>query len=127
MGGEMICKFLVVFFKFSVSGWVSLTIDEGVAIFSTGISEPKLLSFNEMSEEFFYPVQMLDVLDFYAGKKIVGVYEYRIKGVEEGCVGVYFDCGECGFSVLENDSCLSIVNGVQNFFRDEVVLSKLYG
>ncbi len=33
MSGNLVCEFLVLFFKLSNSGWVSLTVSEGVSRF----------------------------------------------------------------------------------------------
>ena len=44
--------------------------------------------------------------------------------MEDGCVGVYFDFGDCGFSVLESEDNLSIIDGEVRV-SDDVALSKL--
>ncbi len=63
-------------------------------------------------------------MDRYFGKDLLAVYKYLISDVEDGCVGVYFDFGDCGFSVLESEDSLSIIDGVVRV-SDDVVLSKL--
>ena len=55
---------------------------------------------------------------------LLAVYKYLISDVEDSCVGVYFDFGDCGFSVLESEDNLSIVDGVVRV-SDDVALSKL--
>ena len=121
---ELIFQIIVLFFKTS-SDWISLSIDEGVSKFSREPCEPLLLSINEIYDKFAYPVQETEVLTSYVGKKISNIYEYRISKIEEGCVGIYFDCGNCGFSVLEVDGCLSIIHGVSNNLQNDISLVKL--
>lgn len=124
MSGSLVCKMLVLFFRFSRSGWVSLDIGEGVLrILSVG-SEPELLGLDEISDDFAYPIQRSNELDRYFGKDLLAVYKYVISGVEDGCVGVYFAFGDCGFSVLESEDNLSIIDGVVRV-SDDVALSKL--
>ncbi|MFJ5238032.1 hypothetical protein ACIP86_15060 [Pseudomonas neuropathica] len=112
LAGEQICDVLVFLFKLAGCGWVSMSIGEGVAIFSTELPDSEFQLNNSVGGDVDYPVLNLDILDSYIGKKILNIYEYRIKGVNEGCVGVYFDCGSVGFSVLECDGCLSFFNYV---------------
>ena len=60
MSGSLVCRMLVLFFRFSRSGWVSLDIGEGVLrILSVG-SEPELLGLDEVSDDFAYPIQKSD-------------------------------------------------------------------
>ncbi|MDU1575993.1 MAG: hypothetical protein E6868_22510 [Pantoea sp.] len=122
---ELICQILVLFFKTSSSGWMSLTIDEGVSKLSREPCEPSLLDIKKIDDEFAYPVQDVKDLTCYIGKKILNTYEYRINKIEEGCIGVYFDCGDCGFSVLEVDGCLSIIHGVSDDLQNDISLIKL--
>ncbi|WP_170870627.1 hypothetical protein, partial [Pseudomonas aeruginosa] len=103
---------LVLFLRFSRSGWVSLDIGEGVLRILSFGSEPKLLGLDEISDDFAYPIQSSNELDRYFGKDLLAVYKYLISDVEDGCVGVYFDFGDCGFSVLESEDSLSIIDGV---------------
>ncbi|WP_265532369.1 hypothetical protein [Pseudomonas saponiphila] len=122
MSGNLICEFLVLFFKLSSSEWVSLTISEGVSKFITLDAEPELLGLSEINDDFAYPVKPLSGLDKYFGLKILSVYEYRVSDVDEGCVGVYLDFGSCGFSVIENDDCLSVADGVVEFSDSRILL-----
>ncbi|HFH2864468.1 TPA: hypothetical protein ACGJQ6_005575, partial [Pseudomonas aeruginosa] len=124
MSGSLVCKMLVLFLRFSRSGWVSLDIGEGVLRILSFGSEPKLLGLDEISDDFAYPIQSSNELDRYFGKDLLAVYKYLISDVEDSCVGVYFDFGDCGFSVLESEDNLSIVDGVVRV-SDDVALSKL--
>lgn len=63
-------------------------------------------------------------MDRYFGKDLFVVYKYFFLDVEDGCVGVYFDFGDCGFSVLELEDNLFIIDGVVRVL-DDVVLFKL--
>ncbi|WP_226067784.1 hypothetical protein [Dickeya zeae] len=121
---ELICNMLVVFFEASSSGWISLSINEGVSRVSLEDSEPFLLDISDIDDDFAYPVEVADELSDYVGKEIVGIYEYRIENIETGCIGFYFDCGDVGFSLLEDDGCLSIYNGICNNFKKSVCLFK---
>ena len=112
MSGDLVCEFLVLFFRMSISGWVSLTVSEGVSRFTVLNSVPNLLELSEISDDFAYPIKSLNGIDKFLGLKILAVYEYRIKNVDEGCIGVYLDFGEDGLSVIESDECLSVVEGV---------------
>lgn len=112
LSGSLISEMLVLFFRFSKSGWVSLDIGEGVSRILLLESEPVLMNTDPSSDEFVYPVQSSSRLDKYFGKKLISVSEYRISAIEECCVGVYFDFGGCGFSVLESDDNLSLIDGV---------------
>jgi len=122
---EMICNYLVIFFQASSSGWISLTIDEGIAKFTKEFSEPNTLDLSEIFDDYAYPVQDATELSCYKGKKLINIYEHRIKGIEEGCIGIYFECEDCGFTVLENDGCLSIAHGFYENFQEETHLVKL--
>jgi len=122
---ELVCQIIVLFFKTSSSGWTSLTIDEGISKFSREPCEPSLLDITEIDDEFAYPVQEAEELAGYIGKNISNIYEYRVNKIEEGCVGIYFDCGDCGFSVLEVDGCLSIIHGVSDDLQYDISLVKL--
>ena len=66
---ELICQILVLFFKTSSSGWMSLTIDEGVSKLSREPCEPSLLDITKIDDEFAYPVQDVKGLTCYIGKK----------------------------------------------------------
>ncbi|MCE0460379.1 hypothetical protein [Pseudomonas uvaldensis] len=115
---------LVLFFRFSGAGWVSLDIGEGVLrVLSVG-SEPKLLGLDEISDDFAYPIRNSDELNKYFDKQLLAVYKYVVVNVEDGCVGVYFDFGGCGFSVFESEDGLSIVDGVVRV-SDDVALCGL--
>lgn len=120
---EKICDVLVLFFKLHLQGWVSLSIGEGVAIFSHGLREAEYQIVESLDDEFAYPVSVVNSLRKYLDKKISGIYEYRIEGVKEGCLGIYFDCGDCGLSVLEYDGCLTFTDGMCDF-GDKVSLVK---
>lgn len=45
--------------------------------------------------------------------------------MDEGCVGVYFDFGECGLSVVEFDECLEVIEGVMQYSDGEVSLVRV--
>ena len=98
-------------FQTSVSGWLSLTIGEGVSKLSLESSEPELLDIDNINDDFAYPVQAAAELAHYVGKKITGIYEYKMEEIEDGSIGIYFECGNEGFSILENESCLFSVDG----------------
>lgn len=123
---ELICRTIVFFFQTSVSGWVSLTIGEGTITLSLEDSEPLLLDLADIEDEFAYPLQTADELARYVGQKIIDIYEYRIKGIEDGSVGVYLECEEGGFSLLENEGCLCVSHGICKADED-VILTKLKG
>lgn len=125
MENELICGMIMFFFQTSLSGWVSLSINEGEAIFTQEKSEPLLLALGEINDEFAYPMETIFQLSNYIGKKIVNIYEYKIKNVENGCVGTYFECDVGGFSILEENGCLSIVNGLYDGFKEEVFLYEI--
>ena len=112
MSGSLVCGILVLFFRFSRSGWVSLDIGEGVLKILPVGSEPELLGLDEISDDFAYPIQKSDELDRYFGRDLIAVYKYLIPDMEEGCVGVYFDFWDCGFSIFESEDNLSIIDGV---------------
>lgn len=124
MSGYLVCKMLVLFLRFSRSGWFSLDIGEGVLRILPVDSEPKLMRLDEISDDFAYPIQRSRELDRYFNKNLIAVYKYVIPGVEDGCIGVYFDFGDCGFSVLESEDNLSITDGVVGVSED-IALSKL--
>ncbi|MGY2261935.1 hypothetical protein [Pseudomonas sp. SDO55104_S430] len=125
MSGDLVCEFLVLFFRVSMTGWVSLTISEGASKFIVLKSEPVLLDLSEVSDDFAYPVSSLNSLDRFLGLEIVAVYEYRVKNVEEGCIGVYLDFGSSGLSIIESDECLSVVDGVMGYLEGEISLCKI--
>lgn len=116
---------LVLYIETSVSGWVSLTIDEGVSKFELETSQPDLADINEITDDFAYPIQITNELTHYIDKRIIELYEYRIQGIEEGCIGLCFDCDGCGFSMLEKDGCLFIVDSLCKDFEDEVTLVQI--
>lgn len=125
MTGNLVCKFLVLFFRFSNSGWVSLTISEGVSRFLKLDSEPELLELSDINDEFAYPIRSLSGLDKYLGLKILSVCEYRISDVDEGCVGVYLNFGSCGLSVIESNECLSVVDDMVEFYDSKISLLEM--
>ena len=125
MSRDLVCEFLVLFFRMSITGWVSLTISEGVSKFTVLNSEPGLLELSEISDDFAYPIRSLNGLDNFLGLEILAVYEYRIKNVDEGCVGVYLDFGGYGLSVIESDECLSIVEGTMQYLDGEISPCKI--
>ncbi|WAH59588.1 hypothetical protein LZ023_08585 [Pseudomonas silvicola] len=122
MTGNLVCEFLVLFFNVSNSGWVSLTISEGVSRFLKLDSDPELLELSEINDDFAYPIKSLSGLDKYLGLKILSVYEYRISDVEEGCIGVYLNFGSCGLSVIESGECLSVVDDMVRFSDSKILL-----
>ncbi|MGZ0703628.1 hypothetical protein [Pseudomonas piscis] len=125
MNGNLICEFLVLFFKLSDSGWMSLTIGEGESSFIKLDSEPELLGLSEINDEFAYPVNSLVWLSKYQGLEILSVYEYRLSDIDEGCIGVYLDFGGCGISVIESDDCLSIKDGIVQFLDSKISLIEI--
>ena len=125
MSGDLVCEFLVLFFRMSINGWVSLTVSEGVSKFTVLNSEPGLLESSGISDDFAYPIRSLNCLDKFLGLEILAVYEYRIKNVDEGCVGIYLDFGGCGLSLIETDECLSIVEGAMQYLGGEISLYKV--
>ena len=122
---ELVCRMLVLFFQVSSSGWVSLTIDEGILRLSVEDSEPMLLDIKDIDDEFAYPVETAVEFNNYLGKQITSIFEYRLEGIEEGCVGVYIECGIEGFSVIEKDSCLFLFDGIYQNFQGKTFLSRL--
>lgn len=125
MENKLVCNLIVLFIQTSTSGWISLTVDEGTSKFSLESSEPLLLELGGVNDDFAYPIQTIIELNDYIGKKISSIYEYRVEGIDEGCVGIYFDCEDCGFSIIENNGCLSIFNGLFDGFQESVLLYKL--
>ncbi|WP_123598671.1 hypothetical protein [Pseudomonas frederiksbergensis] len=125
ISGNLVCECLVLFFKLSDSGWVSLTISEGVAGFLKLDSEPELQELSEINDDFAYPIKSLSGLDKYLGLKVLSVYEFRISDVDEGCVGVYLDFGGCGLSVIESNECLSVEDGVAQFYYGNISLAEV--
>lgn len=126
MNGKLICKYLVLFLKTSTSGWISITISEGVSTFKELRSEPSLISLQEIDDDFSYPISPLKSLVDFFGMQISSIYEYRINGVDEGCIGVYFDFGSSSFSIIDADDCLMIKNGIQPFSDKEISLCKIF-
>lgn len=122
MSGDLVCACLVLFFKTSDSRWFSLTIGEGVALYHSEAVEPKLLDLCDINDEFAYPVREVNLLDRYLGECVFSVFEYRLKCASDICVGVYFNCGNCGFSVLEAESCLFMHDGKSMDLLREAVL-----
>lgn len=122
LNGRRVCDSLVLYFKLSESGWMSLTIGEGVAILSGGVPISEIQISSDLDEDPAYPVMMLEDLDRYIGRKLFRVFEYRIKNIDEGCVGVFFDCGDGGFSVLEEDACLSFCDGLLDLSSDTLMV-----
>ncbi len=112
------------FFNLGKSDWRSLSIGEGVAIISSNVPECEVRLADRVDADVDYPVVPFFEFDCYIGKEILRMFEYRLPGVDEGCVGVYFDCGECGFSVIEDDGCLSFVGGVVQM-DDKIVLVEI--
>ena len=122
---ELVCRILVLFFQLSASGWVSLSIDEGTLTWTLEKTEPALLDVKDIEDEFAYPIQTAIQLSGYVGKKITDIYEYKLEGIEEGNIGVYFACGNEGFSVLENDGCLFLFDGLYEVAQEKILLSRL--
>ncbi|WP_081626090.1 hypothetical protein [Pannonibacter phragmitetus] len=112
MSGSLVREMLVLYFRFSKSGWISLDLGEGILRILPVESEPKLLDLNAIHDDFAYPVQKSDELNRYLGKELIAVYKYVIPNVEDGCVGAYLDFGDIGFSVLEHEDKLSIIDGI---------------
>ena len=125
MSGELVCEFLVFFLNLSSSGWVSLAISEGVSSFVPLSSGPELLGLSEISDDFAYPIKTLSSLKDFLGLKVLAVYEYRLSGVDDGCVGVYLEFDGGGLSVLESDDCLSVVEGVVDYSNSCVSLCEI--
>lgn len=71
INNELVCEILMLFFRTSISGWVSLSINEGIAIFSQVESEPFLLDLNEINDEFAYPIKNIPQLTDYIEKNSV--------------------------------------------------------
>ncbi len=124
MNGELLCKFIILFFRTSISGWSSITISEGLSTYKILNSEPKLIELQEIDDDFAYPISPLESLNNFLGMEMSAIYEYRINKVDEGCIGIYFEFGNSGFSVLDVDNCLLIKNGIQQFTDKEVSLCK---
>lgn len=85
---------------------------------STKLGAIQLLDLDETSDDFAYPIRKSGELNRYFDKELLAVYKYVVVNVEDGCVGVYFDFGSCGFSVFESEDGLSIVDGVVRVFDD---------
>ena len=122
---ELVCRMLKLYFQVSSSGWVSLTIDEGILSWSVEDSEPTLLDIKDIDDAFAYPIETAVEFNKYIGKKITNISEYRLEGIEEGCVGVYVECGDEGFSVVEKDGCLFLFDGMYQNFQEKTFLSML--
>ncbi|KJH79020.1 hypothetical protein UB23_00485 [Pseudomonas sp. ES3-33] len=125
MSGNLVCEFLVLFFKLSSSGWVSLTISEGVSRFVRLDSDPELQDLSEINDEFAYPIKSSNGLDKYLGLEVLSVHEYRVGDIDEGCVGVYLDFGSLGLSVINSNECLSVVDDVVKFSDSKISLFKV--
>ena len=125
MSGDLVCEFLVLFFNLSSTGWVSLTISEGVSSFVSLRLEPESLGLPEVNDDFSYPVKTFSSLKSFFGLSVVAVYEYRKVGVDGGCVGVYLEFDGCGLSVLESDDCLSVVESNIDFSNGCISLCEI--
>lgn len=125
MEGKLVCEVLVLFFEVSSSGWVSLTVSEGVSEFVVLDSEPKLLEFSDFNDDFAYPVGRLNGFERFLGSKVVAVYEYRIVGVDEGCIGIYLDFGWGGISIIEDEGCRSVVDGFFEYTDEKYFMCKV--
>jgi hypothetical protein len=67
IGGDLVCEVLVLFFNMSISGWVSLTVGEGVSEFTLLALGPDLRGLTEIDDEFAYPIRSLNGLDKFLG------------------------------------------------------------
>ncbi|MCD2511652.1 hypothetical protein [Comamonas endophytica] len=124
--GELICYFLVIFLKISKSGWIAISIGEGTANFHPLKEDPKLLRLSEIKDDYAYPISQLDQISFYFNKKITSIYEYQINGISEGCVGIYIEFENCGFSIIEEEEdCPSITHGIKDLTNENVSLCKI--
>lgn len=127
LGDNAVCEILMIFFEFSNSGWVSLTISEGVALFSVLKDAPEVVDLADINDEFAYPVKSLQGCEELMGKRVSAMYEYRINAVREGCIGVYMEIEGKGLSILESDGCLELLKGSVDFDDDTIYMSKIDG
>ncbi|WP_148050743.1 hypothetical protein [Pseudomonas moraviensis] len=126
LNGTRVCESLVLYLNFASLGLVSLTIGEGVAILSKDVPSEEIRLNEDVEGDPAYPVVLSAALERYVGKQLYSIFEYRINNISEGCVGVYFDCGGCGFSVMEEDGCLSFLDG-KTFMGDDIAMVELEG
>lgn len=116
MDGELISKYIKIYFK-SHNHWISLTINDGYSEFKIEIDEPELNTKQEHDNNFSYPLYICHELEKFLGRNILKIYEYRIIGILDGAIGIYFDYGDKGFSIIEdiNNSGLLIIQGVYEY------------
>ncbi|KFK92339.1 MULTISPECIES: hypothetical protein [unclassified Serratia (in: enterobacteria)] len=117
---------ILLFIKIDKGGWFSLTIDEGKCIVSLEESEPKSISLHEITDSFAYPIQKVDMLNKYAGRKLKNVMEYRLTKKDDLCIGIYLQFDSGGLSIIENDGGLSFFDGVCDEILNESQLMSSY-
>ena len=127
INGELQCNILVLLLNFSTSGWISISVGEGKSEFNTLNQEPKLLELSEIKDDYAYPTSHLSNISDFIGEKVTSIYEYRLNGISEGCVGIYIEFGDFGFSAIEEEEdCLTIKHGIKDFSVENISLHKIY-
>lgn len=127
MREQLICKYLILFLKMSESGWIATFTEEGASNFHTLNHEPKLIKLSDIKDDYAYPTSQLNEISGYFGKKITSIYEYRINDIEEGCVGLYIEFNDCGFSIIEEEEdCPSIEHGIKDLTSENIFLHKVF-
>lgn len=125
MKGELVSDVVIFYLQISSQEWVSVTIDDGIMEILPCIDEPKILNIGSIDDDFLYPVNNIIELNDFLGEKLIRVYEYRVKNIENGCVGAFFDFGKKGFSLLEHEYGCIIKNGLCRDFNKEIIMLKI--
>ncbi|PVZ84741.1 hypothetical protein C9426_22395 [Serratia sp. S1B] len=107
---------IVLFIKIDDGRWYSLTIDDGEYSFLLEKSEHKIISLQEITDSFAYPIQKIDILDKYEGKVLKNVMEYRLIN-NNLCIGIYLQFDSGGLSIIESDGALSFYDAIS----DEII------
>jgi|GEM_PF-718662 len=110
---EAICEIISLYMKTQDGTWVKLTIDDGYPIIEREEKEPKIVLQRDISDEFAYPIRLLEGNQFISSGKIKDVREYLWNGQRDECCGILlsFENGS-DLSIIEGNGCLRLLNGI---------------
>lgn len=108
---KRVCEIIILFIKVDDGKWYKIVSSDGSSSISSLLEEPGLVSIDSIKDEFAYPVFVINKSRFLG--KIVDIKEYLWKGRDDESAGFYFALeSRIGFSIIDNDDCLSVHEGL---------------
>jgi hypothetical protein len=109
---KLVCNVISLYIKVDTGAWYKFTTSDGQNIMELLKEEPIEIMLKEIEDEFAYPIKILNLKYIY--KRCKEIQEYMYNNQTDELNGFYIKLDdESGFSIFEEDGCITIFDGIK--------------